>query len=329
MKKFVCFTLSLLCLTGSAFATNVAEPELDTAVLDESGYSIDTPYEYPITLDMPEWASLTSLQEKLEVCQIPEDILSQLTTPALIETVLDYPLAVNVYAHGGINDGIEVGVEVVSGQFNGLAELRRRQSEEPAQTEAALADCLTCASARFAEDFESIYAEDLLTCLLGEAAGQSVRSSTTSVTTPKGSEVTAYKGLTWSDHGTTKSGANRMNQQYLKTYPSATLLRDAAPAYNCHSYAWYSDSSSNPYWIDDPSEYVLDGSYGETSEYYVDSIVLYGEPGKSPSHSGTVSGVSDRHHLTYVVSKWRYYGLFEHLYYDCPFAGSVHTYRKN
>ena len=98
MKKFVCFTLSLLCLTGSAFATNVAEPE--PAVLDESGYSIDTPYEYPITLDMPEWASLTSLQEKLEVCQIPEDILPQLTTPALIETVLDYPLAVNVMPMG-------------------------------------------------------------------------------------------------------------------------------------------------------------------------------------------------------------------------------------
>ncbi|NBH80304.1 hypothetical protein D3Z52_19535 [Clostridiaceae bacterium] len=325
MKKSLCFILSLLCLVSSAFAADQSGPE---AVPDENIRGIDTPYEYPVTLDMPEWAELTSLEQKLEVCQIPEDILSALTTPALIETVLDYPLAVNIYAHGGAVDGIEAGVEVVSGQFNGLAELLRRQSEEPADTNAALSVYAVRTSARDAEDFESIFAEDLLSCLLSEApvSAQSA-SSTGSVTTPNGSKVPAYKELTWSDHGTTKSGANRMNEQYLKTYPSATLLRDAAPAYNCHSYAWYDDSSKNPYWIDDPSEYILDGSYHETSEYYVDSIVLYGEPGRSPSHSGIVSGISDRHHLTYVISKWRYYGLFEHLYYDCPFAGSVHTYR--
>ncbi len=181
MKKGLCFILSLLCLVSSAFAADQSGSE---AVPDENTRGIDTPYEYPVTLDMPEWAELTSLEQKLEVCQIPEDILSALTTPALIETVLDYPLAVNIYAHGGAVDGIEAGVEVVSGQFNGLAELLRRQSEEPADTNAALSVYAVRTSARDAEDFESIFAEDLLSCLLSEAPVSAQSASSTGSVTP-------------------------------------------------------------------------------------------------------------------------------------------------
>lgn len=129
-----------------------------------SGYSIDTPYAYPVTTDMPEWASLGSLSQKLEACQIPEDILPELTTPALIETVLDYPLAVNLYAYVEPFKGLEVGAETVSRQFNGLAELLRRQTEDPDGTNAALEERLGLVPD--AEDFASAYARDLLTCLL-------------------------------------------------------------------------------------------------------------------------------------------------------------------
>ena len=34
-------------------------------------------------------------------------------------------------------------------------------------------------------------------------------------------------------------------------YPNAELLRSASNYYNCHSYAWYSKSTINTYWIDD------------------------------------------------------------------------------
>lgn len=153
MRK-IRFALPLLCLAGLLC---FVVPEVD-------GYTIDTPYAYPVTTDMPEWAALGSLSQKLEACQIPEDILSELTTPALIDTVLDYPLAVNLYAYVEPFKGLGVGVETVSRQFNGLAELLRRQEEDPGGTNAALAKRLGLVPDT--EDFESVYARDLLAFLL-------------------------------------------------------------------------------------------------------------------------------------------------------------------
>ncbi|NCE63148.1 hypothetical protein D1159_00785 [Pseudoflavonifractor sp. 524-17] len=40
-------------------------------------------------------------------------------------------------------------------------------------------------------------------------------------------------------------------------------LSRATPSYNCHSYAWYSQSISNNYWINDPKPYMNDGSYSK------------------------------------------------------------------
>lgn len=163
MRK-IWIALPLLCLAG-VFAF---------AALAGDGYSIDTPYAYPVTTDMPEWAALGSLSQKLEACQIPEDILPELTTPALIETVLDYPLAVNLYAYVEPFKGVEAGAETVSRQFNGLSELLRRQREDPKGTNAALAERLSLVPGSDEEDFESAYARDLLTCLLeGSTASES------------------------------------------------------------------------------------------------------------------------------------------------------------
>lgn len=57
--------------------------------------------------------------KKAEVCQIPEDILGSMTTEALIETVVNYPLFINVFAY----DNKKTGLEHVIGYFNGLQEL--------------------------------------------------------------------------------------------------------------------------------------------------------------------------------------------------------------
>ena len=45
-----------------------------------------------------------------------------MTTEALVETVLDYPLMVSLYAFNSISKGFEVLAE----QFNGMAELIQR-----------------------------------------------------------------------------------------------------------------------------------------------------------------------------------------------------------
>ena len=60
--------------------------------------------------------------EKVDLCQIPEDILSLMTTEALAETVLSYPLLLDMY----VWDSTTTGYKVIAATFNGLAELERR-----------------------------------------------------------------------------------------------------------------------------------------------------------------------------------------------------------
>ncbi len=51
---------------------------------------------------------------------------------------------------------------------------------------------------------------------------------------------------------------------YCEThYPNAILVDDASKVYNCHSFAWHQQSSSNRYWICAPHQYTYwtDGSY--------------------------------------------------------------------
>ena len=63
----------------------------------------------------------------------------------------------------------------------------------------------------------------------------------TYVYTPKGSAVSVY------ERGEIYSPAQiaEMNSYMDNLYPSATRLATATSRYNCHSYAWYSQSTSN------------------------------------------------------------------------------------
>ncbi|MGE5630091.1 MAG: hypothetical protein ACM3TR_03220 [Caulobacteraceae bacterium] len=56
-------------------------------------YTITKPYKFPITPEnREEWVKLTSIVKKKEACQIPKNIVESMTTEALIETVLAYPI---------------------------------------------------------------------------------------------------------------------------------------------------------------------------------------------------------------------------------------------
>ncbi|HCS11667.1 MAG TPA: hypothetical protein DIV40_09450 [Clostridiales bacterium] len=84
--------------------------------------TITEAYQYPVVPGMEEWKKLKSLPEMAEACQIPEDILDCMTTEALIETVVNYPLFGNVFAY----ENRKTGLEHVKGYFNGLQELYER-----------------------------------------------------------------------------------------------------------------------------------------------------------------------------------------------------------
>lgn len=85
-------------------------------------YSITTAYAYPVVPETDEWKELNSLDEKVAVCQIPEDLLYKMCTDALVETVVNCPIIVNMFAH----NTVEFGYNQVKGYFNGLNELSTR-----------------------------------------------------------------------------------------------------------------------------------------------------------------------------------------------------------
>ena len=93
---------------------------------DDSIYTITEPYEYPVVPAMDEWGELKSLRAKADACQIPEDILKNMTTKALVESVINYPLAINICAYADLGAGHMEGLKNVSEYFNGLPELYSR-----------------------------------------------------------------------------------------------------------------------------------------------------------------------------------------------------------
>lgn len=139
-----------------------------------------------------------------------------------------------------------------------------------------------------------------------------------SVKTPKNSSVTV---------GKLKSGKELTSQEKTQcknyvssTYPGATYIATPTKKYNCHSYAWYSQSTSNSYWMNDPSKYMSDGSYKKDG-YKVGNIIYYAD-----EHSGVVSNVRVGYAGCYVKSKWGMYGLYNHFYNQCPYSISNLTY---
>ncbi|HYQ56319.1 MAG TPA: T9SS type A sorting domain-containing protein [Draconibacterium sp.] len=84
---------------------------------------ITEPYDYPVKPGDQQWAELNGLQEKTDVLQIPSDVLSKMSTEALVVTCLNYPLFSDIFA---IENQL-TGFEIVKKNFNGLTELAKRK----------------------------------------------------------------------------------------------------------------------------------------------------------------------------------------------------------
>ena len=102
-KSFLLFG-SVVVLTVLAIAllrpgAGVAGQPPDTGPTDA--------YDFPIKPGTPEWAALKSHEEMLQVCQVPESILQEMSTEGLIETCLNYPLYWEWLAYSNLQQGFE------------------------------------------------------------------------------------------------------------------------------------------------------------------------------------------------------------------------------
>lgn len=107
----VLLILGIMCMSGCAASAS-----------GDNKYTITTPYEYPVTRRSSEW-NVLSIEERREACDVSEEILKNMTTGALVETVIAYPLLPDILAY----DSLEMGLEHMSSHFGGINELKGRQ----------------------------------------------------------------------------------------------------------------------------------------------------------------------------------------------------------
>ena len=80
-------------------------------------------WDYPVKPGSQEWDSFTSGLQMREACQIPEEILEELSTKDLVELCLNYPMWLDYTAS---NDE-RTGISFMINRFNGLDELIKRK----------------------------------------------------------------------------------------------------------------------------------------------------------------------------------------------------------
>ncbi len=111
MVAFIaCIAVSVTFLTNPVVKAGVPSP-LENNV-----------YEYPLYPWDDEWAKYDA-REKTQMLQLPEAVLSGLSTQDLVKVVIDYPYLSNVFFY----DSYEMGFHAVRNSFNGLDELMKRE----------------------------------------------------------------------------------------------------------------------------------------------------------------------------------------------------------
>lgn len=137
------------------------------------------------------------------------------------------------------------------------------------------------------------------------------------VYTPNGSAVAAIAMTT----ELTSAQISSYNSYVATNYPRATRETNASRKYNCHSYAWHNQSTSNSIWINTPGDdtYWTDGSYTLWHPPYIwfsnmRVSYVYGD------HSGIdIDG-------TRVRSKWGQLPRMAHAWNYSPYDSSVLNY---
>jgi hypothetical protein len=83
----------------------------------------NTPYEFPVKPGSTQWQSFKTVEDMYAACQIPPNVLTRLSTTALIQTCLQYPAWTTLLIH----TTPQLGFEEWKRNFNGIVELMKRR----------------------------------------------------------------------------------------------------------------------------------------------------------------------------------------------------------
>ena len=113
-----------------------------------------------------------------------------------------------------------------------------------------------------------------------------------------------------------------------------TLVSSGTCKYNCHSYAWYNQSTTNSYYMKNPALYMTDGSYTKimsglsmgSSNVPSGAKVFYGQTTNlSMAHSAIINNTASSGTLggRWALSKWGQNGVFRHKVSNVPSSYDV------
>lgn len=109
-KRLASVLLAAAIMLGAAAPAMAEEPE-------ETAGPFPAGYQYPTLPGTPEWDALKDNQEKIDACVVPQEILDNMTTEEVLETLLNYPLQGNISAFNSIQAGVEVVYHWYSGEI--------------------------------------------------------------------------------------------------------------------------------------------------------------------------------------------------------------------
>lgn len=311
-KMFSILTVVLLLLS---FNTNVfAEEGLTSNV-------------YSVTPDDKEWATFTSKEQMLEATRISQDDLQKMSTEQLIDAVLNYPLIINIYLY----DSYEVGLKALAQDSDAYSELLKRDDSAD-----LLLSELNLSRTSQEESLNQLTISILLTDNIiwnklsdkGLATEHLAAYTSSTVYTPNGSSVPVIiRG-----EELTPLQKFSIDADAQGSYPNATYVSNSTSNYNCHSYAWYSQTTTNTYWMNNPGAYMTDGSYTSFTSLLnavAGTRVYYGS---SADHSAVVyqyGGPLASTKKLKVISKWGLGPLMQHAAEYAPYASNNLTMWKN
>lgn len=76
-------------------------------------------WDFPVRPGTKEWKSLKNNAEKVEVCQVPNKVLTAMSAQELLQICMNYPLLPDIFAFSNIT----VGFDKFESDFNGFREL--------------------------------------------------------------------------------------------------------------------------------------------------------------------------------------------------------------
>lgn len=279
------------------------------------------------------WSSFQTLEEMQEACQIPDAILSNLSTEELVQVCMKYPL----FGNYAVYNDESIGIKNVMDGFNGFSELKKRtDAAEKLLDVYEKVDIATLSDNKdnyesypnlrlgylemilSSGEIESLYQGESLQRLsrLQEIkVNEKVNENKTSSFSLKHSnllkdriskvslKVRLYTkcGKSFIAYGNSEMSADdiaELNSYAIKTYPNATFISNASATYNCHGYAWSVSDGGKKVWINvgSLSNYWTNDYYSEVTEDKAVKINYYDQESDHSAIASSVPGMYE--------SKW-------------------------